>query len=100
MNHNRRSIRQQRMRALFQRDIRIFQSRLRLSICTHGEVLHVTSVMAVWAIEPVLFAFWIEMSARGFEVRPFALGRLMKVDSVLPRRKVVHVHFECDTRSL
>ena len=47
--------------------------------------------------EAMLLVVGIEMRARRFEVRPFALGVFVDMDGVLARRQILRVKLDIDT---
>jgi hypothetical protein len=57
-------------------------------------------MVAVGAVEAVLLPFWIEVSARRLEVRPFTLRNLMEVDGMLPGSQIMKVQIEFHARAL
>src|ERR1700678_3214500 len=65
------------------------EAEFRIALSVDGDILQVSGMMAVGALESVLLAFGIKMSSRRLEVRTIALGVLMKVDAMLARRQIV-----------
>ena len=90
MDHQRgAAVAEQRMGAVTESHLFILELGIGLALSIDGKVLHIPGVVAIGIVESVLLALGIEMPAGGLEVGAIALGRLMKVDSVLARRKIV-----------
>ncbi len=68
---------------------RIFHGHFRRAIRLDHEILHVAGVRAVGILEAMLLHIGVEMAARGGELRAFALGVLMDVNSMFARRQVL-----------
>ena len=83
MNHNCSAFAEKGMRAVLQCDVAILKmDLLGRAIGAHGEVFHITGMVALGILESVLLSFWVEMSTRGFKVGAFALRNLMEMDGV------------------
>ena len=70
------------------------EPQMRFALGVDSDVFHITRVMAFGILKPMLLALEIEMRPRGLEVRGIALCVLVKVDAVLPGRKIVEIHFD------
>ena len=54
-----------------------------------GEIVHVSGVVSVRVLQPMLLGVRIEVRPGGLEVGSFALGDGMKMNCVLPGRHVI-----------
>src|ERR1700756_3675598 len=94
VHHDRRTVGQQRKRAVLERDIGILQLSLRLAVGSYCEVLHVAGVMSFGIVETMLLALGVEMPPGRLEVGPFAFRSLVEVDGVFSRREIVQLQLE------
>jgi hypothetical protein len=101
VDYNRRtSVTDEGVRTIFERCLFVFYSSTGFAIGPDREIRHVAGVVALWIIEPVLLILRIEMPTGRFEVGAFALGRLVKMDSVHSGCKVMQAELEGNTRAL
>ncbi len=97
MNHQRSSaIAKKRVAAgsISKDDIVVSHFQLGVAFCAHSKVRHVAGVVSVGIFETMLLPIRIEVRACGFEVGAIALGGLMKMDCVRPRRQTTQVEVE------
>ncbi len=92
------SIAEERVRAVAESYVAVFQARVGFAFHIDDEVVHVAGVVAFGILQAVLLALGIEMRPRGLEVGSVALGVLMKMDGVLAGRKIVKVKLEAYAR--
>src|SRR6476660_7443976 len=85
VNHNRRTVGQERVRAVLERDLGVLQLSFSLAIGSDREILYVARVMSVRIIEPVFLVLRVEMTTGRLEIRPFAFGDLVAMNCVLSR---------------
>src|SRR5829696_4107800 len=97
MNDQRRAaIREERVCTIAHVHLHVVQRSLGSSVTTYREVVHIAGVWPIRVLHAVLFVVGIEMIARRFEARTFAVGHLMKVDGGLARRQVLQIQFDAD----
>ena len=98
MNHNCSAFAEKGMRAVLQCDVAILKmDLLGRAIGAHGEVFHITGMVALGILESVLLSFWVEMSTRGFKVGAFALRNLMEMDGVLAGGQAMQIKSDRDS---
>jgi len=93
------SVGEERVRAVGEGYVFVLDARGCLSFCIHGEVQHITGMMAFGIFQSVLFAIGIEVRAGRLEIGGIALWVLMKMDGVLAERKIVQLQLEGNTRA-
>ena len=98
-DHRRSTVTEKRMVVTAQVNVPVDDAQLGFAIGLSSKVGHVASVMAVIALEAMMFAVRIEMGASRLEVGRITLRVLMKVDGVDARRQVLEVEAELYARS-
>src|SRR5262249_10867612 len=93
-HQSRPAARKYRVRIIAHGDIGRHHRTLRLSLHIGDEVRYVAGMGALCALQSMMLAIGIEVSTRGFEVRPFALRSLMHVDGMIARRQIVQIQLD------
>jgi hypothetical protein len=85
-----------RVCAVTEAHVFVFQFCVGFAVGVDREVADVTVVVAFGAVEAMLLARRVEVSACGFKIRSFAFGILMEVDRVLTGREVAKMELQAD----
>ncbi len=92
MNYQRRAATsEQRIRIVAEIYFHISHRRNRSPVLIDDEIIHVTGMRTFRILEPMFFRIRIEMRSGSFESRTFTLGKLMEVDCMRARRKILQV---------
>jgi len=97
VNHERGpAVREHRVRLAAERDALRHDHALRGAVRGHREVLHVTGVRTLGALESVLLRGGVEVTARGRERRSFALRSRVHVQCMLSWLQILQVELNMD----